>query len=118
MIQEKRKYPRFNPRGLVANISLILPSNNKEVNLSGTIIDMSYSGFKIKLDSALPVDAAESKLRVQLTLPDSNLPITISGVIKHFNHHSECGLHYANHHDESDVDDLMFECIKSSLMTD
>ncbi len=112
MEAEKRRHPRFNPKGITASICIIPPSPDEEVSLQGTIVDMSYSGVKIKLSSAMPEDLPKSKIRIDLTLPESGIPFTINGVIKHISEPSECGFHYSEHHSEDEVDELMFECVK------
>ena len=114
MEAEQRKHPRFNPKGLTAKIDLISLSSDEVLHLKGTIVDMSYSGIKIKLSADMPVEISESKIKIHLTLPDTNIPVTINGVIKHKSKQSEFGLHYSEHHSEDEVDHLMFECIKGA----
>jgi len=112
MDTDNRKHPRFCPKGLTANISIeSLPPKDKII-LEGTIIDMSYTGIKIKLNTPFKESLQKSIILINLTLPESGVPITIRGTIKHLNNDSECGLQYAKTHTENDVDDLMFECIK------
>jgi len=111
MDTDNRKHPRFNPKGLIANI-IIDHASDEELALEGIVEDMSYSGIKIKLSSAECKDIPEGKIKINMTMPQSGIPITISGEIKHWNEQSGCGLQYANNHTENDVDDLMFECIK------
>jgi len=60
----------------------------------------------------MPVNIPESKIRIDMEMPESDIPITIRGVIKHWNEQSEYGLHYSYEYPENEVDDLMFECIK------
>jgi hypothetical protein len=112
METEKRIHPRFCPNGLNATITLVPPAPNKELILEGTIIDMSYSGIKIKLKSPINSDLSESEIKINFIIPESGLPVSIHGVIKHLNDHSECGLQYSAQHTENKIDDVMFECIK------
>ena len=112
MDKDKRKHPRFSPNGLAANITIAPPPPKKELILEGTIIDMSYTGIKIKLNTAITTDLSESEIKINLTMPESGVPVSIHGIIKHLNNESECGLHYSEQHAEDEVDDLMFECIK------
>ncbi len=112
MSVNNRKHPRFNPHGLTANITIDPPPPDKEIILQGTVIDMSYTGIKIKLSSAMPADIPESEIKINLTMPESGIPITIHGIIKHLNEQAECGLHYSKKHPEHEIDELMFECIK------
>ena len=114
MNSDNRKHPRFTPRGLIASITIDPPPPDKEITLEGTIIDMSYTGIKIKLTSAMPADVPDSEIKINLITPESGIPITIHGMIKHLNDQSECGVHYSKKHPEHEVDDLMFECIKSA----
>ncbi len=112
MDKENRKHPRFCPKGLSAKISISPPPPQDKITLEGTIIDMSYTGIKIKLNSPFNESLQKSIILINLTLPESGVPITIHGTIKHLCNVSEYGLQYANTHTESDIDDLMFECIK------
>jgi hypothetical protein len=112
MDTDKRIHPRFNPNGLTAKINIAHPSPEKEITIEGTIIDMSYTGIKIKLHSAISADIPESAIRIHFTLPESGVPVSIHGIIKHVNDDAECGLQYSKQHPEHDIDDLMFECIK------
>ncbi len=114
MDTDKRVCPRFSPNGLTAHISIKPPHPEKEITFEGVIVDMSYSGIKIKLHSAINPNLPESKIKINFTIPDSGLPVSIHGTIKHLNDNSECGLQYAEQHSENDFDDLMFECIKIS----
>jgi hypothetical protein len=109
---ENRKHPRFNPQGLIANITIVPPSPAEHIMLKGIVIDMSYSGIKIKLSEMMPKDIPESKIKIHLTLPNSGLPFTIQGVIKYMNDDAVCGLNYLQEHNEQEIDDFMFECIK------
>ena len=114
MENNQRERPRFNPQGLDAVISISPPQPAEVINLVGNVVDMSYSGIKIKLHEAMPVDIPKSKIEINIKMPESNVPITIKGIIKHLNDDSECGVKYSNEHSEDKVDDLMFECIKCS----
>lgn len=110
---ENRKHPRFNPQGLIANITIAPPPPAENILLKGIVIDMSYTGIKIKLSEMMPKDIPESNIQINLNLPESGLPFTIKGVIKYMNDDSECGMNYSNEHEEHDIDDFMFECVKS-----
>ncbi len=112
MDTDKRKHLRFNPQGLSANITIDPPAPADEIMLQGTVVDMSYSGIKIKLSAAMPENIPQSKIRIDMKMPESGIPITIRGVIKHWNDESVYGLHYSAEHSENKVDDLMFECVK------
>ena len=112
MDTESRKHPRFSPNGLVAIITIDPPPPADEIILEGAVVDMSYTGIKIKLDKPISHDILESEIRIELTMPESGIPVTIHGIIKHLNAGEEYGLQYSEKHPEHEVDDLMFECIK------
>ncbi len=112
MDTDKRRHPRFSPNGLTANITILPPPPDQKIILKGTIVDMSYTGIKIKLNTAIKNKLPESEITITLTMPESGVPITIRGIIKHINTDSECGLQYSEKHSEHEMDDLMFECIK------
>lgn len=112
-----RNHPRFKPEALDADITITPPEPDEIIHLQGNVIDMSYSGIKIKLFSAIPNDIPESQIKIKLMLPELNVPATINGVIKHLNSDAECGIGYDDNLSENEIDDLMFECIKLSSNT-
>ncbi len=114
MNQENRKYPRFRPNNLNASISIEPPPPGEKLTFEGTVINMSHSGIKIKLNSPVNIDIQKSALLINLTLPESGVPVTIRGMIKHLNNDSEYGFEYSEKLPKSDADKLMFECIKLS----
>ena len=75
---------------------------------------MSASGIKIKLFSAMPDDIPESKITINVIMPQSGLPVVIKGIIKRLDNQSECGIQYFKEHPEEVVDNLLFECIKTT----
>jgi len=111
MDTDNRRHSRFNPKGLLANIILSPHSLEKETTYEGTVVDLSYTGIKIKLNTPLNKGIDESEILIKLTMPESGIPITIRGVLKHLTTNSECGLQYINQ-EEHEIDGLMFECIK------
>lgn len=111
MEPEKRKYPRFQPQGLLASIKIDPPAE-KEIVLEGEVVDMSYNGIKIRLNKPLHVDIDHGEIKIEITMPQSGIPISIHGLIKHIREQYECGLQFAANHSEHCVDKLMFECIK------
>ncbi len=112
METEKRKYPRFKPQGLHANIRIDPPFAEENLVLKGEIIDMSYNGIKIRLSKPLQLDVDHSIIKIEMTMPESGIPISIHGLIKHIRERCECGLQFTEVHPDHCVDDLMFECIK------
>jgi PilZ domain-containing protein len=111
---EKRHHPRFFPQGLHANIAIKPALSHEEVALNGEIVDMSYSGIKIRLQKPLQIDLDNAEVRISLILPQSNLPVSINGMIKHIVDNKDFGLQFSSSHTEQSVDNLMFECIKLS----
>jgi len=111
---DNRKHPRFCPNGLAASISIEPPPPDEKLTFDGTVVNISYTGIKIKLSTPLNTDIPDSFLLISLKLPESGVPVTIRGMIKHLNN-TECGLQYSSEKDlEHTVDSLMFECIKIS----
>ncbi len=112
MEYEKRRHPRFNPKGLVANITITPPPPSEKIIFHGRIVDMSYTGIKIKLDSSMTKDLSGSEIKIKFTIPQSGVPVSIQGKIKHIKNNFELGLQYSELYQEHKIDDLMFECIK------
>ena len=110
MQTEKRKFPRFSLQGVPAHIT-IARSIDDEIEIEGRVIDISYKGIKIRLDSPMPEDS-EGFLKIVLNLPQSNISLTIKGEIKHFSPDCEYGLRYLDNQLENSLDELMFECVK------
>lgn len=108
---ERRQSPRFNPRGLKANIMLEPPHD--PINLEGAVVDISYTGIKIKLNTAAAANL-DGKVKIQLFLPESGIPFSISGILKHQLNSKELGLHYVESPGMKALDGFMFECIKLS----
>ena len=110
MSSERRNHPRLILDGLltskVANQSL-----NKENVIIGDIIDISYSGIRVKLKKPLTAKINDH-IVISLTLPECGTPLTIHGNLKHQDSATEFGLHYIDNHPDTSVDDLLFECIK------
>ncbi len=114
MNTENRKYPRFCPKKLIASISIDPPHPAKKISIKGDVVDMSHTGIKIKLTTPLNIDIHESIMLINLTLPESGVPVAIRGKIKHLTNESEYGLQYLEPHLDHGADDLMFECIKAA----
>lgn len=109
---EKRTHPRFKPQGLQASITIDPPAADAKVVLAGEIVDMSYNGIKIRLDKPLLIDIDHGEIKIEITMPQSGIPVSIHGLIKHVREQYECGLQFTRNHSEQGVDELMFECIK------
>ncbi|QPK63316.1 PilZ domain-containing protein [Methylomonas sp. LL1] len=112
MEADKRSHKRFNPEGLAAHIIIDPPPPDEEIIIDGLVVDMSYSGIKIRLQHPLGHEVLEAELRISIVLPESGVPVSIHGMIKHVQEQHECGLQYADRHSEDELDSLMFECVK------
>jgi len=108
---DNRLHPRIEPAELIAQIKITHPPA-EETCSNGTVIDISYSGIKIKLSSPIEADKND-KITIELQLPKSGIPVTIHGTIKH-RLDNECGIYFGDLHPEATVDDLMFECVMHS----
>lgn len=111
---EKRKHTRYCPEGLTANITINPPPPSKKIILDGIIVNMSYTGIKIKLNTPIDTDLPDSEIIINLTLPESGVPVAINGIIKHFDNNSELGMQYTEDNPDCSVDKLIFECIKKT----
>jgi len=112
MEKDQRIHPRFCPNDLLAKITIAPEPPQKKINFEGTVVDMSYTGIKIKLNTPINTDITEAEIIIKLTMPESGIPVSITGNIKHLNNESEYGLQYSEKCSEQDIDNLMFECIK------
>lgn len=109
---DQRKHPRYTSSDLHAVITISPPPPDALISLEGTVLDMSYKGIKIKLDSAMPADIPTSKILINIVMPESGLPIKIHGFIRHMSEESEYGINYHEDHCENELSNLLFECIK------
>ena len=112
MVQERRRHPRLALNDLKAHIT-ISRSFEDNIEMDGQVIDLSYSGIKIRLDTPLP-ETADGVLTIIIILPESRIPLTIHGEIKQISPPLDYGLQYINNPSEQDFDQLMFECVKLS----
>jgi len=108
MKTEKRNHLRIKPQGLQADV--LFKSADQEIALEADILDISYSGIRVKLKEAVASEI-NGHIRITMTLPESGTPFSVHGILKHQPTDSECGLHYVDHV-EGSIDDLMFECIE------
>jgi len=108
MTSEKRIHKRIKPKGLQAG--LVFSSEHQEIALDAEILDISYSGIRVKLKQPIATDMS-GNIRINMVLPESNTPFCVHGILKHQTTDDECGLHYVDHIHGS-IDDLMFECVE------
>lgn len=112
MADDQRSSKRIYPEGLNAHIVIDPPPPDEEIVIDGIVVDMSYKGIKIRLEQPLQHKVDQGELRISIRLPESGVPMSIHGVIRHVNDDGECGLQYSESHAEHEMDDLMFECVK------
>lgn len=112
MEADQRIHKRFNPEGLTAHLIIEPPPPDQEIVLDGVVVDMSYKGIKIKLAEPLNPEVDNAELRIIIVLPESGVPVSIHGMIKHIQDKQECGVQYTDQHTEDELDNLMFECVK------
>lgn len=105
---ERRLHPRVSPEGLRAKIFLEPPNDPHQ--LEGDVLDISLTGIKIKLDA--PPGDINGKIKIALLLPETSIPLSITGVLKHQLSPSEVGLHYVGSPNADALDRLLFECTK------
>jgi PilZ domain len=106
---ERRQSPRINPRGLKAMI--YLEPSHDPAYMEGEVIDISYTGIKIRLNTPT-ANNMDGKIKIQVLLPDSGIPLSITGILKHQSADNEIGMHYVNGPNVYEMDRFMFECTK------
>ncbi len=111
MQTDNRERKRFYPQGLAAHI-IITPPQADDVVFDGKVVDMSYGGIKIRLEQPFAQIIEQAEMRITLVLPESGVPVSIHGTIRHVVNQNECGMQYADRHTEFELDDLLFECVK------
>jgi len=111
MNSERRKHSRFLLNGVSATLTLCYPP--EEIQIPGEIIDISCSGIKIQLSQPILQNLDGRNINIQLTMPESGIPLTIKGLIKHHLSPTEYGLHYGTPIAEELMDEFIFECTKS-----
>lgn len=110
---DQREHQRYIPPDLNAVITISPPPPDDLISLEGTVLDMSHTGIKIRLHSAMPLDIPTSKILINIVMPKSGLPVKIRGFIRYMSEESECGIKYHKDHGEDELESLLFECIKA-----
>ncbi len=110
MSKEKRHHRRVKPEGLQADIIFNSNNRNQEIIVDADIIDISYSGIRVKLKNPIAF-AFNGRIKINMTLPESGSPFSVHGILKHQQTDTVCGVHYVDHV-EGSIDDLMFECLE------
>ncbi len=111
MTPEKRAYPRYCPVGLQALI-VVEEIGQPPFRTLGEVVDISCTGIKIRLNVPL-TQLSGRRVRIELVLPETGIPLTIRGTIKHWPSPEEFGFHYADELPDMFKDNLLFECVKS-----
>ncbi|MBK8815883.1 MAG: PilZ domain-containing protein [Methylococcaceae bacterium] len=106
---ERRQSPRIKPSGLKATI--YLEPSHDPASMEGEVLDISYTGIKIRLNTPI-TNNIDGKIKIQIFLPDSGIPLSITGILKHQNSQSEIGMHYVQGPKVYEMDRFMFECTK------
>lgn len=109
LLSERRRYPRFNPIGLQAFITL--DSTYEPSKLVGEVLDISYTGIKIRLDTP-SAGTMEGKIKIEIYLPENGIPISISGILRHRPTATDLGIQYLEHSNVVEMDKFLFECVK------
>ena len=107
---EKRQFPRFKTQGLNAVLTFYQANSTEQLVLEGEVLDMSLTGIKIKLFSALPAGLSDSKINIALRTVHSKVPMNINGVIRHRTTSLQCGMQFTQETPKQAVDNLLFEC--------
>ena len=108
-LSERRSHPRFYPDGLKANIQI---ENGQSLTfLEGEVIDISFTGIKIRLKTPSSWDM-EGKIKIDLHLPDTGIPFSINGILRHQSMAGDLGIEYVDASNVVEMDKFIFECYK------
>lgn len=113
MIFEKRNHPRLKPKGLRAGV--IFNSAGQEVALEADVLDISYTGIRVRLKQAIDTDIF-GNISIIMRLPKSGKSFSVHGVLKHRHTASECGVYYADSI-KGPIDSFLFECLAEEHST-
>lgn len=106
---ERRQSPRIYPKGLKA--SIYLEPWRDPAFMEGEVVDISYTGIKIRLKTP-KADEMAGKIKIQLFLPDTGIPFSITGILINKQTPTDIGVHYHQSPNISEMDKFMFECTK------
>ncbi len=108
----KRVYTRVKPENLQANITIIKSHEDKPLHISGQVLDISYRGLRIHLNRPAATNLDDCLIKIVFVLPQSGVPVTISGKRRHCQHGVDLGLQFSGPLPEQQLDDFLFECVK------
>ena len=108
MTTKKHTFRRLKPNGLQTKVTF--DSADQEIALDADILDISYTGIRVKLKQPIASDLA-GYIKITMILPESGTSFSVHGILTHQHIDSECGAHYVDH-SEGSIDDVMFECIE------
>ncbi|MGR9052209.1 MAG: PilZ domain-containing protein [Gammaproteobacteria bacterium] len=112
MLEERRLHPRLALEGVKAYVTLT-PAHDENIELEGHIVDISYTGVKIRLVSPMP-NIRQGRISIAIMLPRSGIPLTIKGEIRHMSPDSNYGMEFDDNIPLEKRERLLFECIKFS----
>jgi c-di-GMP-binding flagellar brake protein YcgR len=111
MSADRRKHVRIQAKDIQAAI-ILTDEHGLEAEMLGELLDMSYSGVRIKLREPMPADLPDGNISIVLTMPESGIKAKIKGFLRHTIEPSHLGLEYVDEHHEHSVDEFLFECIR------
>jgi PilZ domain len=114
-VSERRIYPRYSPKALTASIRLGEEPDLRY--LEGDVMDISFTGIKIRLKTPSAWNMA-GKIRIDMTLPETGIPMRISGILRHQTTSGDVGIEYVDAANVIDMDKFIFECIKRTFGPD
>jgi hypothetical protein len=109
---EKRQEARVLAQDLHADICVMGPDSEILTTMKGEVVDMSYSGIKIKLSAAMPNIPSQSKITILLSNPNLTTPVTIKGMVRYLSKENDCGIAFANEQGKSELGKFLFECVR------
>ena len=113
MTNEKLHLQRLEPNNFQVDESLTI--SNREVLLDADIVEISYSGIKVKLKTAIASDII-GRIKITMTLPESGVSFSVHGILKRQATGPECIAEHRVPVEES-IDDVIFECIELDKST-
>lgn len=114
---EKRQHPRVKIQELHAEICVSAADPFQRCILQGSVLDMSNTGIKIKLLTAMPKIPAHSNISIVLTNVNLSTPLKIKGMLRHVSADNECGIAFSSQTSTLEVDEFVFECVRNNAFS-
>lgn len=111
MQTDRRSDPRTEAKGLNAKISLY-QSNGSILIADANLLNVSRTGIKLRVKKPL-IAEADTKVQLEVVLPDSRIPVIVNAVVVHNRHDSEFGMQYIDVQPEDPLELLIIECAKT-----